>query len=266
MRALYAVTASLLAASAWVTFFACSNTTDTVAGDGDGGTGGTSGGQGGTSGGTSGTSGGTSGSTSCGSKAPSLADGGVAPNGCKLFSTGVKCGATAENVTRTDITGGVDWTNPSGALTEDNQSAKVVINDGQESSFLRVKDFGFTFPPNAETWGIVVRLERQVLEDGGRLRTSKVDVQIATKTTEYKFDNPDFYWPIPIVGKHDYGQAVDTWGADLNPGDFTPATFAAILSVKKWDTGGLAGPITGIVDALKAEIWYADGDAQHCTK
>lgn len=174
----------------------------------------------------------------------------IAPNGCRLQSTGFKSGKKADIVPRADAPGAINWTNPNGALAEDGNFASVTLGDGQQSSSLRVSDFGFTVPDIAETWGIEVELKRRA-PDGG-LADAKIEVEIEGVVSRFKYvDGP---WPTSIVGTHPYGQAVDTWGVDLYPRHVNAKTFAAKVSVKR--TPNLPGRVTGIVDALRVAIWY----------
>jgi hypothetical protein len=184
-------------------------------------------------------------------------DGGTkfSPTGCPLKSTGFRSAKKAENLARA---GAANWTNPPGALTEDGAFAQVTLNDAQESAELRVSDFGFALPATAETWGIVVELKRRTLTDGGFVQSGQVNVEIEGKTTTFKFDAAKFYWPTKIIGRHGYGQEVDTWGADLFPADVNKPTFAAKLWARRVAGQGVAGPVTATVESLKAEIWYCE--------
>jgi hypothetical protein len=176
--------------------------------------------------------------------------GGLAPSGCVLKTTGFKSGKKAENVPRSDATGTASWTNLTGALAVDGDFATVTLAEGQESASLRVSDFGFAIPDGAETWGIEVELKRQA--PGGGAADARIDVDIANKQTHYKVvETP---WPTSIVGTHDYGQAVDTWGADVEPPDFDNAAFAARVAVKR--TAGATGPVTANVESIRVAIHY----------
>ena len=178
------------------------------------------------------------------------AGGNRAPTGCLLKTTDYTVGAKAENVPRTDIQNAVDWTDVEGALSEDGKFATVTLDEGQESSTLRVSDFGFQIPDTAETWGIEVELKRRA-PDGG-VEDARIDVEIEGKPTRFKYMKTP--WPTSIVGTHAYGQAVDTWGVDLYPADVNKATFAAKLSVKR--TANAVGPVTAIVDSLKIAVHF----------
>jgi hypothetical protein len=271
MRVLALVTACLVAASATISFLACSSDNPAATGGGNDGGGGSSGE--GTSGsqGTSGNPAGTSRCTPSGvGETVTYPDGGPkrAPNGCILHGTGLRCGAKVETVANPDFTGPtVDWTNPEGAFDKDEKTATFTITDGQQTKKLRISDFGITFPSDkVETWGFIVELIRQTQTAGGVLQTANVNVEIPGKSTQFKYDNAEFYWPTKIMGTHAYGQETDTWQADINPPDFTPAAFAATLEVQKSPDGGTAGPVTGTVDSLRVEIWYATGDDATCEK
>ncbi|HVH44344.1 MAG TPA: hypothetical protein VM925_18455 [Labilithrix sp.] len=173
-----------------------------------------------------------------------------APTGCLLRTTGFMIGDKTENVARTDVQNTVDWSNLDGALSEDGKFATVTLSEGQESSTLRVSDFDFAIPEAAETWGIEVELKRRA-PDGG-VEDARIDVEIESKSTRFKLvDGP---WPTSIVGTHAYGQAVDTWGADVSPSDFNKASFAAKLAVKRAD--GSAGPATALVESLRVAIHF----------
>lgn len=199
-----------------------------------------------------------SGTTATKDATTDIGDAGLSPTGCVLIGTDVHAGTTAESVPRTDIDGGgagVAWTNPAGALQEDGDVASVTLDDGQESQELRISDFGFTIPSTYETWGMVVQLKRRTTTDGGVIQSTYVNVGIDGKTPGYKYDNESFYWPTKIVGTHDYGQPVDTWGVDLYPSDINAKTFSAKLWAKKGPKS-VAGPVTATVEALRVIVWY----------
>lgn len=179
-----------------------------------------------------------------------------APSGCLLKSTGFMTGAKAESVTRTDAPNGAAWTDVDQARAADGKFAQVTLADGQESQLLRVSDFKFAIPANAETWGIEVELKRQA-PDGG-IVDDRIDVEIENKTARYKLMTTP--WPASALGTHAYGQAVDTWGMDVVPADFNRTDFAALLAVKRAD--GATGPVTGIVDSLRVAIHYCPEPAK----
>ncbi|MBX3223495.1 MAG: hypothetical protein KF795_23480 [Labilithrix sp.] len=187
-----------------------------------------------------------------GTDAPSGEDAGGnrAPTGCLLKTTDYTIGTKADNVARTDIQNGVDWTDVDGALSEDGQFASVTLEEGQESSELRVSGFGFTIPDTAETWGIEVELKRRAV-DGG-VEDHQINVEVEGKPTRFKYVKGP--WPTSIVGTHAYGQAVDTWGINLFPSDVNKATFAAKVSVKR--AANIVGPVTAIVDSLKIAVHF----------
>ena len=175
----------------------------------------------------------------------------LSPSGCVLKTTDYIIGKKAENIPRTDgVTGTADWIDVDGALSEDGKFASVTLAEGQESSSLRVSDFGLAIPATAETWGIVVELKRRA-PDGG-VEDSRIDVEIEGKETRFKFLKTG--WPVSIVGIHHYGQAVDTWGIDLLPLDVNKPTFAAKISVKR--AANTVGPVTAIVDSLKVAVHF----------
>ncbi len=197
-------------------------------------------------GGNSNKEGGSSGDTS------TTEDGGGdrAPTGCLLKTTDYTIGAKAENVPRTDIQNAADWSDVEGALSEDGRFATVTLNEGQESSILRVSNFGFQIPDSAQTWGIEVELKRRA-PDGG-VEDAKIEIEIEGKPSRFKFVKTP--WPTTIVGTHAYGQAVDTWDVDLFPSDVNKASFAAKLTVKRTDDA--VGPVTAIVDSLKVAVHF----------
>ena len=190
-----------------------------------------------------------------------LGDAGFSPSGCSLIGTDIHAGKTAESVVRADKPDGIAWTNPAGALQDDGDFASVVLDDGQESAELRISDFAFAIPDSYDTWGMVVQLKRQVATDGGVIQSSYVNVGIDGKNPSFKFDNASFYWPTKIVGTHDYGQPIDTWGVDLFPSDINAKTFSAKLWAKKTPVtaegpNSVTGPVTATVDALRVIVWY----------
>lgn len=175
-----------------------------------------------------------------------------APNGCPLKSTPFMVGKKVENVARGS---GPSWTNVENAATDDGQFAETTITDGEETAEIRISDFGIDLPEDAETWGIVVELKRQTFTDGGTVQSGAVSVELG-KQSDFKTDKASFYWPTKIIGRHGYGQEVDTWGADIYPADFERTDFAAKLWARKMPDGGVSGPVKTGVDSLKVQVWY----------
>lgn len=182
--------------------------------------------------------------------APQMDGGKRAPSGCLLESTGFRSGFKSDNVARSDVANAANWTDVDNAREADGKFASITLEDGQESATLRVSDFGFALPAGAETWGVEVELRRQSPDAG--VADSRIDIEIANKTTDYK--RMEVPWPSSAMGTHAYGQAIDTWGADINPSDFNRSDFAAKLSVKRAD--GAVGPVSGVVDSLRVAVHY----------
>jgi hypothetical protein len=173
------------------------------------------------------------------------------PDGCILKTTDYTRGKKVENVPRTDFpNGGVNWTNPTGALSEDGAFASITLAPGQESASLRVSDFGFDIPETAATWGIEVELKRQA-PDGG-VQDARIELEIEGQTPRFKY--LDGGWPRTIVGTHPYGQAIDTWGVDLYPKHVNSSKFAAKVSAKRLP--GVTGAVKGVIDSIKVAVWY----------
>lgn len=177
-------------------------------------------------------------------------DGGRAPSGCLLTTTGYTSGTKAENVARADVPNAASWTDVANAIADDGKFASVTLAAGQQSATLRVSGFGFSIPASAATWGIEVQLKRQA-PDGG-VQDHQINIEIEGKPSRYKVLTVP--WPTTIVGVHDYGQAVDTWGVDLFPADVNKTTFAAALTIER--TADATGPVTAVVDALKIAVHY----------
>lgn len=173
-----------------------------------------------------------------------------APSGCLLQSTGFAVGRTAESVPRTDSANAAEWSAVDAARVKDGAGAKVTLGEGQASATLRISDFGLQLPPSAQTWGIEVVLGRHA-PDGG-VRDGQITIQIAGKATRYKqIETP---WPVGAPGFHEYGQEIDTWGADVGPSDFTTPSFAIAVTAVR--TEGAIGPVTATVDWLQVAIHY----------
>ncbi|MBX3213348.1 MAG: hypothetical protein KF850_15030 [Labilithrix sp.] len=227
-----AILAALALSASAALVFACGEDTPATPAEPDGG------------------SGGEAGSPDDASSDEDAGGGNRAPTGCLLKTTDYTIGAKADNVARTDIANSVDWSDVDGALSEDGQFATVTLDEGQESSELRVSGFGFTIPDTAETWGIEVELKRRA-PDGG-VEDHQIHVEVEGKPTRFKFVKGP--WPTSIVGTHAYGQAVDTWGINLFPADVNKESFAAKVSVKR--AADAVGPVTAIVDSLKVAVHF----------
>src|SRR3989338_5243644 len=60
----------------------------------------------------------------------------------------------------TDITEGIDWSNPSNAQTSDDTWATVSLRRNQKSNYLKATNFGFTIPDGSTINGIELSIER----------------------------------------------------------------------------------------------------------
>ena len=179
-----------------------------------------------------------------------------APNGCILHSTDYQKAGKAESLPRDGVSGGgVVWTTPEGAISEDGNFAIVSLEDGQESATLVLTDYKFDIPADKATYGITVQLKRQSLDAG--IRDSAIEVILDTnEIPRSKFVGSD--WPRVIVGTHHYGQEVDTWGTDLNPPNINRTAFGARISAKR--NPGVTGPVLGRVDSVKIRVSYCNPD------
>ena len=206
---------------------------------------------------------GTSGNNNNGDGGVKVPEGGtLSPDGkCIIYcSPYLKAGKIAsvprDGVTATQI----PWTNPEGALTQDNNNlATVTLNEGEESQYLVVTNFDFKdIGDDKQTWGLQVELTRQ--SDDGGLGDAVVEVLIdgqqdkvrGKQLVAEKTGGPQG-WPRVQIGTHHYGQAVDTWGVDLNPSDVRKDTFGARIAAKRLP-GITSAPVVGTVDSLKVSV------------
>jgi hypothetical protein len=252
MRALAFFALSSIAATGLV-FLACSSDDTNPA------TPGTSSGSSGThtssSSGSSGTGTGTSGNV----KVPE--GGTLSTDGtCIIYCSPYQKAGTIASVPRDGVANQVAWENPQGALEQDsNNLAKVTLSEGQESQFLEVTNFDFSsIGDDKQTWGIQVELTRQS-DDGGAgdalievIIDGKQD-KVRPKVLTLPHDGGLASWPRVQIGTHHYGQAVDTWGVDLNPVDVRKPTFGARIAAKRLP-GITSAPVVASVDALRVSV------------
>jgi hypothetical protein len=146
----------------------------------------------------------------------------------------------------------VAWTNPNGGLTQDSETATVTLAEGQESQWLAVSGFDFSsITDGRETWGIIVELTRQ--SDDGGVTDSRMEVIIDGQQDVIHNHPFQGSWPRVQIGTHHYGQAIDTWGANLNPSDVRKPTFGARVAAKRLP-GITGGPVIATIDSLKVAV------------
>ena len=217
------------------------------------------------SGTTSGNTGSSGNSSGEGGSNVSVPDGGTLSSDgkCIIWCTPYQKAGKIESLKRADVTGKQNaWTNPGGGLQQDAELATVTLAEGEESEYLSVTGFDFSaITDERETWGIQVELTRQS-DDGGAgdaLIEVIIDGQqdrVRKKILENK-KNPSGLasWPRLQIGTHHYGQALDTWGTNLNPADVRKPTFGARIAAKRL-SGISSAPVTATVDSLKVSVCY----------
>lgn len=255
MRALAFFALTSIAAAAGI-FLACSSD------DTNAGTGSSSGSSGKSS---SGNSSGTSGTgTSGGSSGTNVPEGGtLSPDGkCIIYCSPYQTAGKIASIPRTGVTAKqIPWTNPEGALQQDKDNlASVTLNEGEESEYLEVTNFDFkSIGDDKQTWGIQVALTRQ--SDDGGVGDALIEVLIDGQQdkvrqkilTSKENGGSNASWPRVQIGTHEYGQAVDTWGVDLNPVDVRKDTFGARIAAKRL-VGITSAPVKATVDALRVSV------------
>lgn len=218
-----------------------------------------------------GSSSGTSGQASSGTNGSSgnVGDGGVkvpeggtlSPDGkCIIYCSPYQKAGKIASVPRDGVANQVAWTNPEGALQQDaNNVATVTLAEGQESQYLEVTSFDFKdIGDDKQTWGLQVELTRQ--SDDGGLGDAIIEVLVdgqqdrvrGKQLVAEKTGGPQG-WPRVQIGTHHYGQAVDTWGVDLNPSDVRKDSFGARIAAKRLP-GITSAPVVGTVDSLKVSV------------
>jgi hypothetical protein len=189
------------------------------------------------------------------------------PDGCVIHCTDHKEAGKAASAARSDKPGAIAWSSPDQAIkadttgiTDSAHMASVTLNDGDESEYLEVSNFDFSeVTDDKETWGISVELTRHSIDAG--VADSTIEVTFVGGLVDGGVPNSkvlDGVWPREIVGVHHYGQAIDTWGVDLNPIDVRPTAFGARVAAKR--VPGVTGPVTAQIDALKVAVCYCNAD------
>jgi hypothetical protein len=186
----------------------------------------------------------------------------LSPDGkCIIYCSPYQKAGKIASVARDGVANQVPWSNPQGALEQDsNNVARVTLSEGQESQFLEVTNFDFSnIGDDKQTWGIQVELVRQ--SDDGGAGDSLIEVivdgqqdKVRPKVlTSEQNDGGIASWPRVQIGTHHYGQAVDTWGVDLNPPDVRKPTFGARIAAKRLP-GITSAPVVASVDALRVSV------------
>jgi len=173
--------------------------------------------------------------------------------GCPVKSDGPRTGKTAASVPRADAAG-IAWAMPENARQIDGQLARATLDLGQSTERLRITDFGFSVPASATIKGVEVEFQRQAGDTG--IGDGNIELWLDGSPS----DRPKFIatsWPRAIVGRHHYGQAVDTWGDDLTPALVgRPGFGVEIYALRQEDAGTAA--IEARVESMRITIFYCE--------
>lgn len=146
--------------------------------------------------------------------------------------------------------GAVAWTLLD-AMGSDNVYASTVLNDNQQSNYLKCTGYGFAIPAGATINGITVNLERSAtntLVQDLRMRLVKAGVIQAGDRALLAVDYPT----VDAVAAH--GGAADLWGGVWTVADINNANFGAALATIKNGTAG--GTRTVNVDHMPITVTY----------
>ncbi len=160
---------------------------------------------------------------------------------------------TAQNVQD----GGIDWTSPDNAKTQNNTYAIAnSIAKRKRSDILRVTNFGFDVPTTATIDGIHVRIDRRA-SAADSIRDRTVNLVLGGITQGSSKADLVLYWPTSdqYMG---YGGATDNWGASLDASDINSGTFGVQFQVDNKDTSTAR---SAYIDHIEMIVYYTESGA-----
>ena len=139
---------------------------------------------------------------------------------------------TAGNSSSVTGTGSVPWSNPTRALTNDNQYATAALSaiGITTSNYLRITNYGFSLPSNATILGIRVIIGRFESNTGNGNDVRDVEVRLlkaGTPVVDNKA-NTGTDWPTNETAAN-YGSISDLWGTTWNVSDINASNFGVSL-------------------------------------
>jgi hypothetical protein len=155
-----------------------------------------------------------------------------------------------------DSIGTIAWSNPSGALTQDDVYATASLTKADPTShYLKVTDFAFNISSNATILGIVVEVDRYGSSSTGVFDNSiKLVKGGAISGTE---KSTGLQWPNNgSPAYQSYGSATDLWGLTWVPSDINGSDFGVAISAKKDNS---AHGRTAYVDHIQITVYYDAG-------
>ena len=149
--------------------------------------------------------------------------------------------------------GGSDvvWSNPSNTQSSDDSYATALIDDNDESEYLKATGFGFSIPVNSVIDGIEVSVEKSALQAGEisdyRVRLVKDGVTGSTDRADTSTE-----WGTSDITTT-YGNSTDLWGTTWSVLDVNSAATGVVFAAGH-DNGG--GPDTARVDHITMTVYY----------
>jgi hypothetical protein len=147
-----------------------------------------------------------------------------------------------------------DWSNPQNAVADDDARAFFIVNQGQRSDPLIVRDFGFTLPPNTRIAGITVGIEcsaaaGQVADEGVWLRRPDGTPSAGTRVAA------PAGWPTMETTRF-YGASSDLWGSTWSAAQVNDPEFGVVLVARA--NGNFAGDDEGRVNTILVSVAYCE--------
>ena len=148
---------------------------------------------------------------------------------------------------------GTNWSNPGFITVDDFNYASVNLNDGDNSRFLRGRDYGFTIPAGATINGIEVSIMRRSSSNAGgnsiddnTLRLVKGGTAVGNNLASATD------WPTTMTAAN-YGGPTNLWGTTWTPAEINNANFGVSLSVE--NESNFSNRIA-YVDYIQITVYY----------
>lgn len=148
---------------------------------------------------------------------------------------------------------GTNWSNPGFITADDFNYATVNLADGDDSRYLRARDYGFTIPAGATINGIQVSIMRRSNSNAGNnsiddniLRLVKSGTSVGNN---YASGND---WPTSMAVAN-YGGPTDLWGTTWTPAEINNVNFGVALSVE--NESNFSNRIA-YVDYIQITVYY----------
>jgi len=149
--------------------------------------------------------------------------------------------------------GTVAWPNPDSAKASDDNTAGMVMSEGEISHYLKATNFGFSIPIGSTIDGILVEIEQSCALSN--ILESSIKI---VKGGTISGDNKSTGATLPATDTYvEHGSSSDLWGETWSAEDINNSNFGVVFSVTK--TGG--GIDLVAIDHIRITVYYTIGSS-----